>query len=237
MLYQADYEEEIVKYLPFVKRVVSRIDVRSTDYDRDDLFNIGVIGLMDALKKYDVSKNANFESYAYIRIRGAVIDEIRKTSRVSRTRMESLDAFYKAKEKLERDNMKSATDQEICDELGINKKQLSKIHETVHYLANISLENTIFTTTGESLELKDTIEDKETIPFDLMMLEDEKKEALIKCIDKLAERERIILNLYYVEELTLKEIAEVLDISIPRVSQIHGKVLIKLKQLIEEELK
>lgn len=237
MLYQADYEEEIVKYLPFVKRVVSRIEIRSTDYDRDDLFNIGVIGLMDALKKYDVSKNANFESYAYIRIRGAVIDEIRKTSRVSRTRMEALDAFYKAKEKLERDKMKSATDQEICDELGINKKQLSKIHETVHYLANISLENTIFTSTGESLELKDTIEDKETIPFDLMMLEDEKKDALIKCIDKLAERERIILNLYYVEELTLKEIAEVLDISIPRVSQIHGKVLIKLKKLIEEELK
>lgn len=235
-MYEVDYEHEIVKYLPFVKRVVNRIEIKSTDYDRDDLFNIGVIGLMDALKKFDASKKVSFESYAYIRIRGAIIDEIRKTSRVSRTRMNHLDQFYKAKEKIETETMTEATDLQICEELGINAKQLSKIHETVHYLANISLEDTIFTTQGELLELKDIVEDTQTIPIDELLLDDEKKIALRKSVEKLPEREQIILNLYYVEELTLKEISEVLDISIPRVSQLHGKILIKLKKLIEEEL-
>lgn len=235
-MYEVDYEQEIVKYLPFVRRVVNRIEIKSTDYDKDDLFNIGVIGLMDALKKFDVTKKVSFESYAYIRIRGAIIDEIRKTSRVSRTRMGHLDQFYKAKEKIERKKMTSATDKEICEELGIDGKQLSKIHETVHYLANISLEDTIFTSQGESLELKDVVEDTQMIPFDELLLDDEKKKALRTCVDKLSEREQIILNLYYVEELTLKEIAEVLEVSIPRVSQLHGKILIKLKKMIEEEL-
>ena len=235
-MYEVDYEQEIVKYLPFVKRVVNRIDVKTTEYDKDDLFNIGVIGLMDALKKFDPTKKVTFESYAYIRIKGAVIDEIRKTSRVSRTRMSNLDSFYKAKEKIERKKMTEATDQEICQELGIDNKQLSKIHETVHYLANLSLDDTIFTNQGETLELKDVIEDKKTTPIDELLIDDEKKAALQRSIEKLPERDQIILNLYYIEELTLKEIAEVLDISVPRVSQIHGKILIKLRKLIEDDL-
>lgn len=235
-MYEVDYEQEIVKYLPFVKRVVSRIDIKTTEYDKDDLFNIGVIGLMDALKKFDPAKKVSFESYAYIRIKGAVIDEVRKTSRVSRTRMTNLDHFYKAKEKIEREKMRAATDNEICAELGINGKQLSKIHETVHYLANLSLDDTIFTNQGETLELKDVVEDNKTIPIDQLLLDEEKKAALYRGIQKLPERDQIILNLYYVEELTLKEIGEVLDISVPRVSQIHGKILIKLKKLIEDDL-
>lgn len=235
-MYEVDYEAEIVKHLPFVRRVVNRIDIKSAEYDKDDLFNIGVIGLMDALKKFDVNKKVSFESYAYIRIRGAVIDEIRKTSRVSRSRMGHLDSFYKAKEKIERKKMTTATDKEICEELNINAKQLSKIHETIHYLANISLDDTIFTTQGETLELKDMIEDPSSIPIDKMMVDAEKKQALRNSVAKLNEREQIILNLYYEEELTLKEIAEILEISIPRVSQLHGKTLIKLKKMVEEDL-
>ncbi|HCM88649.1 MULTISPECIES: FliA/WhiG family RNA polymerase sigma factor [Vagococcus] len=235
-MYEVDYEAEIVKHLPFVRRVVNRIDIKSAEYDKDDLFNIGVIGLMDALKKFDVNKKVSFESYAYIRIRGAVIDEIRKTSRVSRSRMGHLDSFYKAKEKIEREKMTTATDKEICEELNINTKQLSKIHETIHYLANISLDDTIFTIQGETLELKDMIEDTDSIPIDKMMIDDEKKQALRKAVALLKEREQIILNLYYTEELTLKEIAEILEISVPRVSQLHGKTLIKLKKIVEDEL-
>ena len=97
-MYEVDYEKEVVKYLPFVKRVVSRIDIKSAEYDKDDLFNIGVIGLMDALKKYDPSKKVSFETYAYTRIRGTIYDEVRKTSPMSRSRMTNLDNYYKAKE-------------------------------------------------------------------------------------------------------------------------------------------
>ena len=226
-MYEVDYEQEIVKHLPFVRRVVNRIDIKSTEYDKDDLFNIGVIGLMDALKKYDASKKVTFESYAYIRVKGAIIDEVRKTSRMSRTRMSHLDSYYKAKEKIEREKMCEATDQEICKELEINSKQLAKIHETVHYLANLSLDDTIFTNHGETMELKDLVEDTSKVPIDQLLEDDEKRAALRRSVEKLPERDQIVLNLYYVEELTLKEIADILDISVPRVSQIHGKTLIK----------
>ncbi|MFW8051978.1 sigma-70 family RNA polymerase sigma factor [Vagococcus fluvialis] len=235
-MYEVDYEQEIVKHLPFVRRVVNRIDIKSTEYDKDDLFNIGVIGLMDALKKYDASKKVTFESYAYIRVKGAIIDEVRKTSRMSRTRMSHLDSYYKAKEKIEREKMCEATDQEICKELEINSKQLAKIHETVHYLANLSLDDTIFTNHGETMELKDLVEDTSKVPIDQLLEDDEKRAALRRSVEKLPERDQIVLNLYYVEELTLKEIADILDISVPRVSQIHGKTLIKLKKLIEDDL-
>lgn len=235
-VYEVDYEQEIVKYLPFVKRVVNRIDIKSTEYDKDDLFNIGVIGLMDALKKFDPSKKVSFESYAYYRVRGTIIDEVRKNSRMSRTRMSHLDNFYKAKEKIETKNMREATDKEICEELKIDSKQLSKIYETVHYLSNLSLDDTIFTSSGESVELKDMVEDKATIPIDELLVDDEKKKALKRAIEKLPERDQIVLSLYYEEELTLKEIAEVLELSGSGVSQIHGKILIKLKKLIEDDL-
>ena len=194
-------------------------------------------GLMDALKKYDPSKKVTFESYASIRVKGAVIDEVRKTSRLSRTRMAHLDAYYKAKEKIEREKMAEATDLEICQELAIDNKQLAKIHETVHYLANLSLDDTLFTNQGETMELKELVEDTSEIPIDQLLEDQEKKESLRRSIERLGQREQILLNLYYVEELTLKEIAEILDVSIPRVSQIHGKTLIKLKKIIEDDLK
>lgn len=235
-MYEVDYEQEIVKYLPFVKRVANKIDIKSAEYDKDDLFNIGVIGLMDALKKFDPSKKVSFESYAYMRIRGEIIDEVRRNSPMSRSRMTNLDNFYKTKEKIETKMMTSATDKEICQSMGIDSKQLSKIHETVHYLANISLDDTLFTSHGESLELKEVVEDKTVTLMDELLVDEEKKKALRLAVEKLPERDQIILNLYYVEELTLKEIASILDISVPRVSQIHGKVLIKLKKLIEGEL-
>ena len=236
-MYGLDYEKEIVKYLPLVKKVANRIEVKSYDYDKDDLYNIGVIGLMDAIKKFDRKKQVPFESYAYIRIRGAIIDEVRKTSRVSRSRMTNLNDYYRAKERLEKINLSSPTEKEICQELNIDEKELAKIHETVHYLANISLEDTLFNEDGDALELKDIVVDEQIMPFDDSLLNTEKKTALHFAISQLAEREQIILNLYYIEELTLKEIAEVLDVSVPRVSQLHGKILIKLKTLIEGELK
>ncbi len=150
--------------------------------------------------------------------------------------MSHLDSYYKAKEKIEREKMCEATDQEICKELEINSKQLAKIHETVHYLANLSLDDTIFTNHGETMELKDLVEDTSKVPIDQLLEDDEKRAALRRSVEKLPERDQIVLNLYYVEELTLKEIADILDISVPRVSQIHGKTLIKLKKLIEDDL-
>ena len=104
----------IIKHLPLVKRLVSKMD-RGYDHDLDDLVNIGVIGLMDAIKKYDKDKNVPFEAYASLRIKGAVLDEMRRTGPVSRDRMNKLNQYYAAKEELANRNLETPSEDEICN--------------------------------------------------------------------------------------------------------------------------
>ncbi len=228
-----DQENLIIKYLPLVKKVVGRIDTKDSEHEQDDLISVGVIGLMDALKKYDATKKVPFEAYATLRIKGTVIDELRKSGRVSRDRIAKLNQYYLAKEDLERRLGKTPDESEICEELGIGEKELYKLHETVHYLSRISLESAVFSEQGNEIQLIDMVKDHNTISPEEELVKAEEKEIISRAISKLKDREKIILNLYYVEELSLKEIAYTLDISIPRVSQIHGKILIKLRGLVK----
>ncbi|MHC5269557.1 sigma-70 family RNA polymerase sigma factor [Enterococcus sp. LJL98] len=236
-MYELSLEDEIIKYLPLVERVVNRIKIKNTDYEQGDLFNIGVIGLMDALKKYDPTKKVPFESYAAIRIRGAVFDEVRKHGKISRYRMGQLNAYYQAKQELEQIEKREVTDLEICEHLQINQSQLNDIYDSLNYLASVSLEATLFNQDDDGLTVEDTLVDDRVENAEEEVVENERKQALQTSIETLTEREQIILNLYYTEELTLKEIAEILGVSIARVSQIHGKVIGKLKLKIEEELR
>lgn len=224
--------ELILKYIPLVKRIVGRMDAGDGDLDKDDLFSIGVIGLMDALKKFDPKKGVPFEAYATVRIKGNIIDEMRKSGRVSRDRIAKLHEYYEAKERLEQEHHRTPDEQEICDILGIGEKELSKLHETVHYLSKVSFETTLFHKDGNEVQLSDMIPDDETDTPEEELLKKERKYLLEEAVTKLSEREQIILDLYYVQELTLKEIAYAMDISIPRVSQLHGKILMKLRQLM-----
>lgn len=223
----------IIKYLPLVKRIVGRIEVRDSGFDQDDLISVGVIGLMDAISKYDHNKKVPFEAYATLRIRGSIIDELRKSGRVSRDKIAKLNQYYAAKETLEKRLLRTPEELEICAELDINEKQLYKLHETVHYLSNMSLESTIFSSLGNDIQLMDVVADDNAKSPEEEFIENEQRVSLVEAISSLKERERIILNLYYVEELSLKEIAYALDISIPRVSQIHGKILIKMRGILE----
>ena len=229
-------ENLIIKYLPLVKKIAGRIDVKGSEYDQDDLFSIGVIGLMDAIEKFDQSKNVPFEAYANLRIRGSIIDEVRRGGRVSRDKIDKLNQYYNAKESLENKLLRTPEEWEICKELGIDQKQLSKIHETVHFLSTISLESIIFSSDDKDIHLMDTVKDLNTKTPEEEIVYIEQRKLLSEAISKLDKRERIILNLYYNEELSLKEIAYILGISIPRVSQIHGKILLKLKENLKPKL-
>jgi RNA polymerase sigma factor for flagellar operon FliA len=224
----------IMKHLPLVKRVVGRIEFRDNAFDQDDLVNIGVIGLMDAIERYDASKKVPFEAYAALRIRGTVIDEMRKSGRVSRDKIDKLNKYYQAKEELERTLMRTPEEKEIISQLGIDEKQLSKLHETVHYLSAVSLESTLYSGDGEGFAMMDFIEDKSASSPEEDFLRKEMSGILEDSIKILNEREQTILNLYYVEELSLKEIAYIMDVSVPRVSQLHGKILLKLRGYISE---
>lgn len=236
MLYKGnDQNELIIEYLPLVKRIVGKMNSKNNQYEEDDLINIGVIGLMDALSKFDPKKKVPFEAYASLRIRGTIIDELRKAGPVSRNRIDKLNEYYRAKEDLENKLLRSPKEWEICKALDIKEGELSKLHETVHYLSSVSLEDIIFSQEGEDSNLLHVLEDKTIDTPEEEMIKKENKKSLIQAIERLEKREKIILNLYYVEELTLKEIGHILDISIPRVSQIHGKILLKLKDFMGEK--
>lgn len=234
---QKEDNYQIIEYLPLVKKIVGRIEVNEWEYEKDDLISIGVIGLMDAFKRYDKGKGVPFEAYATLRIKGTIIDELRKSGRVSRDKISKLNKYYEAKESLEQELLRSPDESEICDKMGIGNKELYKLHQTVHYLANISFESTIFTQKGSDIQLGDVLKDENSITPEEQFIKKEQKGMLIKAIEGLKKREIILLNLYYIEGLTLKEIAYILELSLPRVSQIHGKILIKLKDKIEGILK
>lgn len=230
-----DRNQTIMQYMPLVHKVVHSINVKNRDYDHEDMVNIGVIGLMDALNRYDESQKVPFENYAYIRIKGAIIDEVRKTSRVPRSRMSKLNAYYKAKEELEVELKRTPTEKEICSKLGLTKKDLEGIHDTVHHLAYVSLDEVINVDSDNEVTMMDAIDDQDSLSMDESILKKEQSGYLSKAITKLAEREQQILQLIYVERLSMKEISYIFDISIPRVSQIHGKTLLKLRTILESD--
>lgn len=225
-------EEQVIKYLPLVEKVVSRITVKSSEYEYGDLFNTGVIGLMDALKKFDPQKKVPFESYAYVRIRGTVIDEVRKNGRLSRYKFDNLNRYYLAKQELEQELKREATDKELCRKLGINQKKLSDIYSSLHYMASISLEDVLFSA-EQSPSKQEMFRDKKTGDAENKLLKNEVRQELVTAIGKLSEREQLVLSLYYEQEMTLKEISLVLEVSIARVSQLHGRAVGKLKGYME----
>lgn len=229
-------DDAIIEYLPLVKKVVDRIFVRNNHLEKDDLMSIGVIGLIDAIGKYDYSKSVPFEAYATLRIRGSIIDAMRKNGRVSRSKVDKLNSYYAAKEKLEQVLLRTPTQKEICNELRINDSELNKIYETVNDLSYISFESILFYKNGGEVPLYDLLKDDTSLTPENQYFHKEKKIILREAIDKLNEREKLILNLYYVEELTFKEIGYVLQLSIPRVSQIHGKILMKLRDNIQKKV-
>lgn len=232
MLNEQTREQEILEYLPLVEKVVKGLKVKSHAFDYDDLYQFGVIGLMDALGKYDHTKKVPFESYAYTRIRGAIIDEVRKSSPVTRTGMDKLKSYYRVKEELENEFQRPAKESEIAEKLDLAQKDLSGVYETLHQLSSVSLEQTIYKDESSGSVLSDFIEDDRVLSFDETLLHEEQVEKLQEAVASLSEREQQILQLIYVEKLALKEIAYVFDISIPRVSQIHGKCVSSLRDYL-----
>lgn len=228
-------EEILIKYLPLVKKAARNVKVKSHEYDQDDFISMGFIGLMDAVEKFDPSKEVPFESYAYIRIRGSIIDAVRKNAPVPRSRLQKLNEYYKVKEILEQELQRRPTESEICRELDIDENELKKLHETVHMLADVSLDETLFTKEPGSSTRMDFIEDDRTPSPEESVLNEELENLLKEAVTHLKKREQTILQLIYKEELPLKDIAYIFDISIPRVSQIHGESILKLREYMQKQ--
>lgn len=222
-------EEIVKKYIPLVKYIASRVIIGKSKYiEYEDLVGYGMLGLMDALGKFDESKGMKFSTYASIRIKGAMIDQIRKDSPISKGAMDKLNRYNNAVEKLQRDLLREPSNAEIAKEMGLSYSDLSEIENYINYISIVSLEDLIFSD-EDDIPLIGTIEDDKSPSPEKSYEEKEQLEFLAKAIELLKDKDRQVLNLYYHERLTLKEIGKILNVSESRVCQLHSRAIIHLR--------
>lgn len=233
--YDADVKEELIKKnIPLVKYIASKIIIGKNKYvEYEDLISYGMIGLMDAINKYDDTKGMKFSTYAAIRINGSIIDEIRKNSPISKRAIDKLNKYNRVVEELQNELYREPQDREVAERMGISLKELTDIQGYVNYISMMSLETILFGD-DEDMSLLNSIEDTKSPSPQKTLEEKEMLEYLRKGLDNLKERDRLILNLYYFEKLTLKQVGEVLEVSESRVCQLHSRAILNLRKEIEK---
>lgn len=229
------YKEQIIeKYIPLVKYLASRISIGKTKYiEYEDLVSYGIIGLMDAMSKFDSTKGMKFSSYASIRIRGSMIDEIRKNRPISKGAMDKLARYNDSIEKLQNKLMREPSIVEIAKDLSMTVSDIAEIENYINYMSVVSLETIIYSE-DDDVAFMGIIEDKTTQSPESSLEEKEKLDILSRCIEKLKEKDRLVLNLYYFEGLTLKEIGNVLGVSESRICQLHSRAIRNLRAIMEK---
>lgn len=223
----------VEKYIPLVKYIAGRVILGKNKYiEYEDLVGYGMVGLMDALSKFDETKGMKFSTYASIRIRGSMIDEMRRNSPISKGAMDKLNRYNKALEALQNRNLREPSREEIAKELNITEKEISDVEGYINYISMSSLDSIIYG--EEDISVKSLIEDTSSVRPDFLLEEKEEIETLRCSIEKLKEKDKIILNLYYYEGLTLKEIGAVLEVSESRVCQLHSRAILNLRKLMKK---
>ena len=239
--YKASGEREardklIVHYSPLVKYVAGRVSVGlPQNVDQADLVSYGIFGLIDAIDKFDTGRNIKFETYAIARIKGAIIDELRSIDWVPRSVRAKARAVEKAYSKLEAARGQTPSDAEVAAEMGISERELQNTFNQISFIGLVALDEvlSIGGERGEATTLGDTIADRSQSPVAAFEVE-EMKQILAMAINRLGEREKIVLTLYYYEGLTLAEIGEVLGVTESRVCQIHTKAIFQLRSKFVE---
>jgi RNA polymerase sigma factor FliA len=225
-------EQLILNYSPLVKYVAGRLSANLPQtVDNADLISYGIFGLIDAIEKFDLDRGIKFETYAIARIKGAIIDELRAMDWVPRSVRARARDIERAIMTLEGSLKRSPTDAEVAGELGIPVKELHDIFAKLSYTSIVSFEELWApgTDKDDRSSLVSTIRD-ETAEDPVQMFESEEiKDILAGAIERLPERERTVVVLYYYEGLTLKEIGQVLGVTESRVSQLHTKSVLRLR--------
>ena len=220
----------IVQYSPLVKYVAGRVGVGlPRNVEQADLASFGVFGLIDAIEKFDPERGFKFETYAIARIKGAILDELRSIDWVPRSVRSKARNLEQAMAKLESENHRSPNDAEVAEEMGITEKQLRNTLSQISHVGVVALDEMLSGgDRGESVTLGDTVADQRAGPMDVFEVE-EMRQILADSINRLPEREKIVLTLYYYEGLTLAEIGRVLGVTESRVCQIHTKAVLQLR--------
>jgi RNA polymerase sigma factor for flagellar operon FliA len=223
----------ILTYAPLVKYVAGRLGSGLPAHvDENDLVSYGLLGLIGAIERFDLDRDIKFETYAIARIKGSIIDELRAMDWVPRSVRSRARDIERAIGELERKLHRAPTDEEIAEKLGVSTDDLNESLSEIGRSSIAALDE-LWTVSssggGDQVALIDTIEDTQGPEPQSELAQTELREALGEAIARLPEREKLVVTLYYYEELTLREIGEVLGVTESRVSQLHTKAILRLK--------
>ena len=221
----------ILTYAPLVKFVAGRLGSGlPTHVDENDLVSYGLLGLIGAIERYDPERDVKFETYAMARIKGSIIDELRAMDWVPRSVRARARDIERAMAQLEARLHRAPTDEELAAKLGVTEEDLNDSLSEIGRSSIAALDE-LWTVSagGDQIALIDTIEDTSGPEPQSALAQTELKEAIAEAIARLPEREKLVITLYYYEELTLREIGEVLGVTESRVSQLHTKAILRLK--------
>lgn len=228
-------EEMILKYIPYVKYIASRlVSGKPPGVEPEDLVSFGILGLIDAIEKFDPSKGLKFETYATLRIRGSIIDELRKISWIPKSAFSKLSLLNQARTELESELSREPSDEELAKQMSISISDVHQIQSYINYVSVISLDEVFFKSDDEELQFKNIVEDVSSPQPEKLLEDDEKLKVLNNALQMLSEKDRIVLNLYYYEKLTLKEIGKILEVSESRVSQLHSRAIIRIRENLKK---
>ncbi len=223
-------EKIILEYAPLVKVVAGRLSMYlGYNVEYEDLVSYGIFGLIDAIDKFDCMKDVKFETYASLRIRGAILDQIRKMDWIPRTIRQKQRRIDAAIKEIETQYGRSATDEEIAKILGITDEEYLDWQSQMKITSVVSLNEFLEQGSEVSNEAGSTRSAAFDSPEEILE-RDELKKMLVQALELLTEKERKVILLYYYEDLTLKEISNILEVSESRVSQLHTKALTKMRK-------
>ncbi len=232
-------ERLVVAYSPLVKYVAGRMSSGLPAHvEEADLISYGLGGLISAIERFDLSREIKFETYAITRIRGAIIDELRTLDWVPRSVRARAREFERANMKLEAKLQRAPTDDEMAQELGIG---LEEFHDALLQISNstiVALDElwSVSDASGDQVSLLDTLPDQGAPDPQQVVDQSEVRDRIADAIAALPEREKLVIALYYYENLTLREIGEVLGVTESRVSQLHTKAVLRLRSKLQGEL-
>ena len=225
----------ITEYLPHVKRIVHRIAIHlPPNVEFDDLMSVGIIGLIQAVERYDSARNIKFITYATFRIKGAVLSELRSQDFLSRSNRKKIRELGKAYLKLEHKLGREVEDKEVAEELGLSLDQFYQIKK-MSGISFISFDDLGYSSKEEKIDFMSCLINSDSEDALTLARIKEIRSVIAIAIEQLPEKEKLVISLYYMEELTMKETAKVLDITESRVSQIHSRAIIHLRERLRKK--
>jgi RNA polymerase sigma factor for flagellar operon FliA len=224
------------EFLPLVKQVASRLSIGlPPQVEEDDLIASGIIGLLEAIDRYNPPSEATFETFATWRIRGAMLDELRRLSWSPRSLFQRLRQLQEAKQKLRHALGRNPSTPELARELDWMPSAVDEVYTQMNYCSFVSLESLLFVPSTPIFPGEDFLLFGDNFtPPEKVLERKERRRLLARAIEDLSEREKLFLSLYYKEELTLREIGVILKVSTARVSQIHAEILGKLREKLRK---